>query len=74
MRSHPARRLRYGQPVKSRERTAQEEAEGVLAQIEGAIRVAKAVNAPADLIERLRAIHRRLHQQGLQHELQASIF
>lgn len=58
----------------TRELTAQEQAEGVLSQIEGALRVAKAVGAPTEIIEELRAIHRRLHQQGLQHELQRSIF
>ncbi len=60
--------------TRERELTAHEQAEGVLAQIEGALRVARAIDAPAAVVDRLRAIHRRLHQQGLKHELQGSIF
>lgn len=58
----------------TRELTAQEQAEGVLTQIEGALRVAASVEAPQKVTDELRAIHRRLHRQGLQHELQRSIF
>lgn len=55
-------------------RTAQERAEGVLAQIEVALRVAERVDAPRAVIDELRAIHRRLHQRGLRHDLQGSFF
>lgn len=54
--------------------TAQEHAERVLAQIEAALRVAQKLGAPAELTEELRAIHRRLHRDGLRHELQGSFF
>ncbi|HEY8866255.1 MAG TPA: hypothetical protein VIM22_04925 [Solirubrobacteraceae bacterium] len=54
--------------------TAQEQAERVLAQIEAALRIAEKVAAPATVIDDLRAIHRRLHQSGLRHDLQGSFF
>ncbi len=54
--------------------TAQDQAERVLAQIEAALRIAEKVAAPAAVIDELRAIHRRLHQVGLRHDLQRSFF
>jgi hypothetical protein len=54
--------------------TAQDHAERVLAQIEAALRIAEKVGAPAAVIDDLRAIHRRLHQHGLRHDLQRSFF
>jgi hypothetical protein len=54
--------------------TAQDQAERVLAQIEAALRVAEKVEAPAAVVNDLRAIHRRLHQSGLRHDLQGSFF
>lgn len=57
-----------------REVSRQEEAEGVLAQIEAALRIAGAVDASDDGVAELPAIHRRLHQRGVSHCLQGSIF
>lgn len=54
--------------------TAQEHAEGVLAQIEAAIHIATTVRAPANIVDELRRIHRLLHQRGLSHNLQGSFF
>jgi hypothetical protein len=54
--------------------TAQDQAEQVLAQVEAAVRIAEKLGAPAKIIDDLRAIHRRLHQNGLRHDLQASFF
>ncbi len=58
----------------TRASTAQDQAERVLAQIEAALRIAEKVDAPAEVIEDLRAIHRRLHQRGLRQDLQSSFF
>lgn len=55
-------------------RSAQEQAESVLAQIEAAIRIAQAGDAPEPLMDELRAIHRRLHRDGLSQRLQGSFF
>lgn len=68
------RAVRYLRTVAIRAMTAQERAEKVLAQIEAALRVAKATGAPKDAVEELRAIHRRLHQAGLRQDLQGSFF
>ncbi len=54
--------------------TAQDRAEVVLSQVEAALRIAKKVGAPPNVIEELRAIHLRLHQRGLRHNLQGSFF
>jgi len=54
--------------------TAQDLAERVLAQIEAALRIAEKEAAPPEVIDDLRAIHRRLHQAGLRHDLQGSFF
>ncbi|MGI8845358.1 MAG: hypothetical protein ACR2HC_04175, partial [Thermoleophilaceae bacterium] len=54
--------------------SAQDQAERVLAQIEAALRIAEKVEAPAAVVDELRAIHRRLHQSGLRHDLQGSFF
>ncbi len=54
--------------------TAQDHAERVLAQIETALRIAEKVGAPAEVVDELRAIHRRLHQRGLRHDFQGSFF
>lgn len=70
--SRRSHRYRGGMSVK--ELTAQEQAERVLAQIEAALRVAAAGGAAPGTIDELRAIHRRLHQQGLRTQLQGSIF
>jgi len=54
--------------------TAQDLAERVLAQIEAALRIAEKEAAPPKVVDDLRAIHRRLHQIGLRHDLQGSFF
>jgi len=54
--------------------TAQEQAEGVLAHLEAALRIAEKVEAPREIIDELRAIHRRLHRNGLRHDLQSTFF
>jgi hypothetical protein len=54
--------------------TAQDLAERVLAQIETALRIAEKEAAPPKVIDDLRAVHRRLHQIGLRHDLQGSFF
>ena len=69
-----ARPVRYGRHMAMRARTAQDQAERVLAQIEAALRIAEKVAAPPEVIDDLRAIHRRLHQNGLRHDLQSTFF
>lgn len=66
--------MRYGRQMATRTPTAQEHAEGVLAQIESAIHIADLVRAPATVVDELRRIHRLLHQRGLSHNLQGSFF
>lgn len=58
----------------TRPRSAQEQAERVLAQIEAAIRIADISGAAQETRDRLRAIHLKLHQGGLRHDMQGSFF
>ncbi len=67
-------RVRYRRVMAAGASTAQDLAERVLAQIEAALRIAEKEAAPAKVIGDLRAIHRRLHQIGLRHDLQGSFF
>ncbi len=75
IRAHEAvGRVRYLRLMAAGASTAQDLAERVLAQIEAALRIAEKEAAPPKVIDDLRAIHRRLHQAGLRHDLQGSFF
>ena len=66
--------MRYLRLMVTSASTAQDLAERVLAQIEAALRIAEKEAAPPKVVDDLRAIHRRLHQIGLRHDLQGSFF
>ncbi len=68
------RSVRYLRLMAAGASTAQDLAERVLAQIEAALRIAEKEAAPPKVVDELRAIHRRLHQIGLRHDLQGSFF
>lgn len=66
--------LDYGPLMTSRVPSAQERAEVVLAQIEAAVRIAQSVRAPESVLSELRRIHLLLHQRGLSHDAQGTLF